>query len=271
MADILYVWHLSAWRMWASWLRYGILLLKPLPKHNAFLHAFRRHVLRDKRHYYCFDAIEHLRQQLLRDSRAVPVTGWGAGSRHRRNYAPISFLTRHVSLPPRYGRLLFRLCLQVCPQNILELGTGLGLATLYLAASQKTARVITVEGNPHLAALARSHFALLGCSNVELMEMSFDHALSVLQTRACCFDMVVIDGDHRGKATLRYMTTLLPILAQKALVVLDDIRWSGDMAKAWHQLIMHPSVCLSIDLFRMGLLLLDHNPGPNHVAMWYGL
>jgi hypothetical protein len=52
---------------------------------------------------------------------------------------------------------------------------------------------------------------------------------------------------------------LEPLMAEGAVVIVDDIRWSSDMFRSWSELTRREG-WLSMDLFRMGVLT-RANPG----------
>jgi predicted O-methyltransferase YrrM len=75
-----------------------------------------------------------------------------------------------------------------------------------------------------------------------------------LFTALPAFDFVLIDGDHRGEALKSYFQTIKPRLSQNAIVMIDDIRWSEDMFKAWKDILHDDTVTCSLDYFKFGLL-----------------
>jgi predicted O-methyltransferase YrrM len=70
-------------------------------------------------------------------------------------------------------------------------------------------------------------------------------------------DYLFIDGHHKLKPTLNYFEQCLPFLSEKAVIVMDDINWSDEMREAWKKLQQHPRVTVSMDLFMLGILLID--------------
>ncbi|MDW8135149.1 MAG: class I SAM-dependent methyltransferase, partial [Bacteroidia bacterium] len=117
------------------------------------------------------------------------------------------------------------------PRRMLELGTHVGIGTLYLHQAAPNALLHSIEGSPELANLARRHFRLFGAS-VKLHVGLFDEILPLLSGP---WDLVYIDGDHRSEAFLSYLHLLYPQLSHKAWVICDDIFWSRDMYKAWEK------------------------------------
>ena len=44
-----------------------------------------------------------------------------------------------------------------------------------------------------------------------------------------------------------------------SFIIFDDINWSEEMKEAWKEIIKHPSVRISIDVYMMGIVFF--NPG----------
>jgi predicted O-methyltransferase YrrM len=125
---------------------------------------------------------------------------------------------------------------------------------LYLALGNRGARVITLEGCQETAALAEKNFSALKLNNVTLVTGKFSEALPDVLLSLQTADMVFIDGDHRKEALLEYFTLIIPYIHNDSVVVVDDIRWSPEMAEAWTELCRHEKVKVSVDLFQLGIL-----------------
>ena len=66
--------------------------------------------------------------------------------------------------------------------------------------------------------------------------------------------MFFIDGNHRKNPCLQYFYQCLQHIHNDSVLIFDDIHWSGEMEQAWKEIQDHPSVTVTIDLFRMGLV-----------------
>jgi predicted O-methyltransferase YrrM len=71
--------------------------------------------------------------------------------------------------------------------------------------------------------------------------------------------LVFIDGNHRKQPTLDYFNQLLPRSTDTTILIFDDIHWSGEMEAAWEQIKQDPAVTLTIDLFFIGIVILNRN------------
>ena len=226
--------------------------------HSPFVFNLYTTIIRHTGQYAAYAMVEKRRQALLASQQVLEVTDFGAGSQvagaggRRRSVRDIA---RHAAKPPRLAQLLFRLVNHFRPATILELGTSLGLTTAYLALADSRSQVLTFEGCPNTAAVARETFAQLDIHNVRLIEGNLDATLpATLASLGQPLDFVFFDGNHRYEPTLRYFEQCLAKAHENSVFVLDDIHWSAEMERAWEAIKAHPSVTVTIDLFYVGLV-----------------
>jgi predicted O-methyltransferase YrrM len=218
--------------------------------HSPFVFALVQEALADDRSYYAFAEIEQQRRAFIADRRVIQRTDFGAGKDGRRE--SVSRIARVAACPAAQGRTLFRLLHFLGSPNVLELGTSLGLGTRYLAGAGVHQRLLTLEGDPAIAALAAEHLAAE--PRVEQRIGPFRDTLPGALRDLGQLDFLYLDGDHTEAGTLAYVRACLPYAGPSSCFVLDDIHWSGGMERAWNQLIHLPDVRLSIDCYRYGLL-----------------
>ena len=72
------------------------------------------------------------------------------------------------------------------------------------------------------------------------------------------FDLIYIDGHHDGDALLTYINKLLPFSSEETMFIIDDIRWSNSMNRAWKKVQLSQEFNVTVDLFRFGLHLESH-------------
>ncbi|OON69700.1 O-methyltransferase [Hymenobacter sp. CRA2] len=237
--------------------------------HSPFVFSLYLDVVCHTGEYGAFEAIESRRAALLADERRLRITDYGAGSQTGAGRErPVRDIARHAAKPPRLAQLLFRLVNYRQPRTVLELGTSLGLTTAYLAAASSKARVLTFEGCPETAAVARETLAQLGLQNVELIEGNFDETLpATLAQLQQPLDFAFFDGNHRYEPTLRYLEQCLPYATEESVFVFDDIHWSGEMDRAWEAIKAHPAVTVTVDLFFIGLVFFRKNAPKQHFTL----
>jgi predicted O-methyltransferase YrrM len=231
--------------------------------HSPFVYALYTELVSAHQDYYAFEEIEALRDQLAQDQGLIEVLDLGTGQSGARAVAQIA---RRSLAPPKVGQLLFKLVNHFQPQTIVELGTSLGITTLYLASPCPAAQVYTFEGSPALADRAMVQFAGRA-TNIELIRGSLDETLAPTLAGLPGLDFGFLDANHRGKPTLRYFEQCLAHTHQGSVLVLDDIHWSAEMEQAWAKIQQHPAVTLTVDLFRVGLVFFRKNQPKQHFKL----
>jgi predicted O-methyltransferase YrrM len=222
--------------------------------HSPFVFRLLNAVFYEKMIYYCYGPIEDLRGQLEQVDERVKLTDYGTGGYPVRSVADIA--KRSVKRS-KYAQLLFRLANFNCSQNILELGTCLGLTTLYLSAVNSQAKLVTIEGDEALCRLASGNFKRMRASNIDLRCGAIDDILPAVLTDFNRLDFVFFDANHTLKATLLYFEACLPKVHKDTIFVFDDIYRSQEMEQAWKTIRNHPKICLSIDIFEMGIVFFN--------------
>ncbi len=242
-------------------LRYLSFFFKAKTKYDIdspFVSDFIEHILEDKRRYYAFPLIQWMRQQLSKDKEEITIKDYGAGSLLTdQNQRSIAHIARHGAINDSQGQILFKIVHHYKSNIILELGTSLGLSTLYLALADKRNQVITIEGSPEIAQKASENFYRLYLENIFLINDTFDKALNVVRQEFENIDLIYIDGDHREGSTWAYFERLLPQIHQDTILILADIYWSKEMKRAWQKIKAHQRIKAAIDIFDFGFLFFN--------------
>lgn len=223
--------------------------------HSPFVFDFIIHVLNDKTDYADYRKVEAARDQLLQDPQRLNVEDMGAGSvKNNFRQRAVKDIAKHAAKPPKFGQLLYRMVRYYQPENILELGTSLGVTTRYLSLGRPASKLITIEGSGEIAQVAESGLQRDGLKNVELRRGNFDKELpAVLEDFKP--DFVFIDGNHRKQPTIEYFKQLAANASNDTILIFDDIHWSEGMEEAWDFIKTHPQTRCTIDLFFIGIVL----------------
>jgi predicted O-methyltransferase YrrM len=223
--------------------------------HSPFVYKLTDEVIYDFRQLADYTVIEEKRKSLLKDNALIQVTDLGAGSHLNKDRTKkVKQIARNALKTPKLAQLIYRLAKNNNPQLIIELGTCLGITTSYLAKAVSTAKVISIEGCPQTAAVAKRNFEDLHLSNIQLEVGNFDTILPGILAKQPKLDFVYIDGNHRKDATLNYFKWCLPKVHENSLLIFDDIYWSQGMKEAWMEIKQHPQVTVTVDLFWIGLV-----------------
>jgi predicted O-methyltransferase YrrM len=142
------------------------------------------------------------------------------------------------------------------------MGTAVGVSAAYQATALRLNRhgsLVTIEGATSLADIARNNFQQLDLDTVETVVGRFQDVLTAVLTNRQPVDYVFVDGHHDEQATQTYFEQILPFLAEKALLVFDDITWSEGMRRAWNTLAQDRQVGVAVDLGPVGLCVIDNS------------
>lgn len=227
--------------------------------HSPFVYTLVDSVFKNKQDHQAFQDIRKLRNKLLHKSQVIEITDFGSGSNFREyshRFESIASIVRNSAVSERYGHLLFRLVEYFKPQTIIELGTSVGLSTLYIAMANPDSSIFTLEGCTTKSEQAEANFKALQVSNISQHIGRFDIVLPDVIKQAGKLDFAFIDGNHTYEATLANFETLLSIAHNDTVFVFDDIHWSAGMQNAWTEISGHERVTVSIDLYRMGIVFL---------------
>ncbi len=223
--------------------------------HSPFVYKLVDEVIYDFSTKKVYEEIEAHRKKLLNDDKVITVTDLGAGSVLNKNRKKkVSEIARNALKRPRLAQLIYRLAQNQHPQNMIELGTCLGITSAYLSHANPNGAVLTIEGCPETAAVAQQNFADLNLKNVELNIGNFNELLPQAIKNSEKLDFVYVDGNHTKEATLNYFNWCLPKIHDETLLIFDDIYWSEGMKAAWQEIKSHPQVTVTVDLFWIGLV-----------------
>lgn len=249
---------MSGLRQFSSYLFYWLNVVDEHSIHSPFFYDFHQKTIKSTGTYKEFDAIEKLRGSLLENKMQVANVDFGAGSKSLPNnsHRLLSDIAKASVSPPVMSQLYYRIIQQSKSKYIVELGTSIGLNTLYLAIHPDT-RVFTFEGNPALNNIALTHFEYFEKKNIFQVPGNIDVTLPEFLQNPSKINFALIDANHRYEPTIRYFNLLQKRLTEKSIMVIDDIHWSAEMEKAWKELSRHELVYGSIDLYRCGILFFD--------------
>jgi predicted O-methyltransferase YrrM len=225
--------------------------------HSPFVFHFYEHVLNDHHEYHQYRTINRLRKELQTGSRFIKRKDLGARCKdfpYDQRFVRVKDIIHHSSVNRKIGELLFRVVQEYKPNTILELGTSLGISTIYLGLAAPNSKIITIEGCIDSANLARENFEKAGLKNIRVITGNFEEKLPEALQAMQAPDIVFFDGNHKKEPTLAYFEECLQYIHPGTVFVFDDIHWSVGMEAAWNIIRQHPKVKVSIDIFFMGIV-----------------
>ena len=253
--------HLTAWNTGGE----GV--------HSPYLFEWVRMVMSDKHAYYVWRDIEVIREEMLHDASVLEFMDYGSGKSQlgdeAKNGRQVMDIAKSSLAKKKYAQMLYRLVNWLGENigyqasgngmNILELGTSLGVTTAYLAAVDTRNRVVTCEGCPAVAEVAKRNWDKLGLTNIECRvgELTIDSLQLIVDNLHREIDVVFIDANHTYASTREYFDILADKVHDKSVIVVDDIHYNAEMEQAWREICADKRVTSTIDLYQMGLVFFD--------------
>ncbi|MES2238936.1 MAG: class I SAM-dependent methyltransferase [Bacteroidota bacterium] len=247
--------------------------------HSPFVFSLITKCFYDKKTKAEYSILENYRNSLLENKNTIEVTDFGAGSRvFNSNTRKISQIAKIAGISPKRARLLYRITNYFEANNILEIGTSLGLATAAMSLGSRNlgtkAKITTLEGCPNTMAVARNQLQLAKLSSraesrdnintINFITTEFSEYLKTHNSQLTTYNLIYFDGNHSKKATLDYFENLLPTISNDTVWIFDDIHWSAEMEEAWETIKNHPKVSVTIDTFQWGLVFFRREQPKEH-------
>jgi predicted O-methyltransferase YrrM len=235
--------------------------------HSPFVFDFISKVLHDRSKYPEYQFFDSVRDSLRLSDEILQVGDIGENSVHfNKKNRKVGDLARISSIPAKYGRLLFRIVRYYKPVSIVELGTSIGISSMYLAKGNTKSKVLTVEGNTDLCDYASALFFSHRIGNISVLNRDFDQAIIELPVDYVSPQLVFIDGNHSYEPTMRYYKFFMEGM-KEGILIFDDIYWSAGMRKAWKEIIQRNKEYVTIDLYRMGIIIFRESVTPGHFVV----
>lgn len=237
--------------------------------HSPFVYGFTENVILSQDRHALFDLIETTRRKMIKSKTWIDYHDLGSGKRSGKR--SLSEIASNTARQAKYGRLLYRLLMQLQPAYSIELGTATGITALYQACALSSERPLyTIEGSEKLSEIASFNAEQCGLSqNLVFFTGAFDNVLPQLLSMLPRVDYAYIDGNHSYEPTLRYFDMLKAKAHEGTVLVFDDINWSEEMKRAWAVIKNDPQVSVTIDIFAFGIVFLRQGQEKEHFTIRY--
>lgn len=236
--------------------------------HSPFVFDLYCNEISNNKIFYAFGFIERLRTNLLSSENKISIHDLGAGTNGQlKTTRKIKDIANKSLSNQKTGELLFKLVNKFQPKNVIEIGTSLGISTLYLSLANSKTNVYTLEGSEAILKIAKQQFEQSLRKNIIPILGDFNTTLKPLLEKLDSVDLVFFDGNHQYEPTMQYFEACLKKINEQTLFIFDDIYWSPEMKKAWDEIASRPEVKISIDLYDLGLIFFRNNQAKQHFVL----
>jgi predicted O-methyltransferase YrrM len=234
--------------------------------HSPFVYDFVDKCLKIQLNPEFIQKRNELFSKLKESKESISVADFGVGSKKLTNSREIKSLFKVSSTKGKYADLLFRISSFYKPAKILELGTSLGIGTIHLQAGNPKANSTTIDACGETINQAKLNFSTFNFE-INCVNETFNNYLDQLQPEK--FDLIFIDGHHDGQALKNYLEKLHDYAHDETIFILDDIRWSASMFHAWNEIIQSEKYHVTLDLFRIGIVISKKQQTKQHFVIRY--
>lgn len=222
--------------------------------HSPFVYDLYCNTVKNKDYPSFYNEIEEQRLELLLNDTELDTNDLGSGSKILPNTKrKVSKIAKHFLQNRREAQFLHKLVNHLKPRIILELGTSLGVTTLYLSSVDGT-EVTSVEGCSATLGVATRNFDRAKRKNITTLNGNIDELLKPTLKSLKFVDFVIIDANHDYEPTLRYFEMIMPHLKNESCVIIDDIYQKPGMTKAWEEITSKEGVNVALDFYRFGIV-----------------
>jgi predicted O-methyltransferase YrrM len=234
--------------------------------HSPFFYQFYLNLIKSKSFSQHWKKIEKKRKELLKDESKIEIYDLGAGSKVENSPTrKVKSIARYSLSSPKFSQFLFRLIQYFKFENIIELGTSLGISTAYMGKANPDASIFTFEADQNALNIAKQ---INNKSKIKFHEGDIANLLpDILKKSNKNIDLVYADANHTFDASISYYNMILPYLTNQSIYIMDDIHWSAEMKRAWEELKLKKEVTSSIDLFDAGILFFNPDFQKQHYIL----
>ncbi len=130
---------------------------------------------------------------------------------------------------PQTGALLHVLALACAARHIVEVGTAIGVSTLYLArALPADGKIVSFDIDPERQDAARTYLQRAGVADRCDLRLQ-DARDGLVQLESGAYDVGFIDGTKTQYSD--YLERLLPLLRKGGMLIVDNVLMGGTVAE----------------------------------------
>jgi predicted O-methyltransferase YrrM len=255
------------WFKITSYLKFLIVSKNQHGIHSPFVYNLITKCFYTKTNFKKIKLFKRIKNYQTNNLKVITVTDFGTGSKiFNTNVRKVSDIAKIAGITKKRALLLIRIIEYFNSQNVLEIGTSIGLGTSALSIGNPNAKITTLEGCNETANEALKLFKKFNLKNIEIITGNFNSTLPKL-IKNNVYDLVYFDGNHTKTATINYFNLCLKSTHNNSLFIFDDINWSKEMQEAWLEIKKHTKVKVTIDTYFWGLVFFRQEQQKEHFTI----
>ena len=205
-----------------------------------------------------FNRCEEYRKSLLNNTTTISYDIFGLNKS-----MAVNEICKQASSKTVWAQFLYLITKKNKSPHVLEIGTNLGISGSYMLEGlthKNDSNFITMEGVPQLCEISNNQFSKISESKkYKIIQGLYQKTFPDLLKKNIRFNIFFIDGNHKKDSTIQYFNNLKSKLYLPAIFIFDDINWSYEMTQAWSIISSDLDVSYSIDMFKMGIVVINKN------------
>lgn len=145
-----------------------------------------------------------------------------------------------------FNKLSFRLVNFFLPSNILEIGSGIGVNTLFLTSTSKNIKCHCIENDPTKMAVAQDLF------RTRNVNIHFVDEIPLMK-----FDAIVIDLNSINSKELTNINKLIDVSQDKAFWIINNIHNNKLYNNIWEDIKTNPRIQNTFELKHYSIVILN--------------
>lgn len=224
--------------------------------HSPFVYHLVTKVIGEKASYYRYAEIERVRKQLSQqDDQVSYVDRANGGSQCA---STVSSLVRRKAMNAKQGKLLFRLTNYFQPRQILQVGSGMGISSLYMTSYAQGLNCIALEEEPTFQPVIEWVYEKGARNPIDLRVGTYDELLPQALEELGTIDFLFFNtADRKQEGNAVLFETCLPYVDDQTVFVCNDIQANQSMRRFWKEICVRPEVTVTIDLYSLGIVFFN--------------
>ena len=234
--------------------------------HSPFVYNLITKVIEESGHFYLLDdiALTRLKLQYREELVSYPDKKKKGAIVQK----TLGQLVQKRAISPKQGALLFKIVNYFKPVHILQIGTNMGLSTLYLTSYASGLQCIALESNPAFASVAREIFKQAR-NPIDLREGDYTDLLPKALEDMEAVDFVYFNMQDDDICCSSLFNKCVEQTHQNSVFVFKGIKSSSKMRIAWKEICSHPKVTVTMDLYALGIVFFNDKLHKRNYITYY--
>ncbi|MDD4514413.1 SAM-dependent methyltransferase [Massilibacteroides sp.] len=211
--------------------------------HSPFVFNFITKVIDERAPYYCLNDIELTRRKIFYEE--------------KKDTLPLRELIQQSVISSRCGALLMRITNYFKPHTVFQIGSVTGFASLYLSSYSSNVETFVLEEIPERVSANRLVFDKHKAKNIQLIEDNCRDNLAQMLKNKENPDLIYFDFLNDTDLNRYAFETCLPYCGETTVLIIAGIKANKEMEKFWEELLSHPQVGVTIDVFEFGIVFFN--------------